>query len=73
MCIVGCPIFISYLLKKSTTDVDTMCGNTWIIVTQKSCVPHYQIILQLTTGNMASVKHMAHQRAVGKLCMIMVQ
>ena len=31
--------------KRKNTDYDTMCGNTLLLVTQKSGVPHFQIIL----------------------------
>ena len=54
-------------------DVDTMCGNTWLSVTQETCVPHYQMILKLMACTMSSVKHMTDQKAFGKLCLISLQ
>ena len=44
-----------------------MCGNTQLIVIQKACVPHYHILIQLTTGTFSRVNTMKHQRATGKL------
>ena len=35
-----------FVRKKRTADVDTMCGNTWLTVTHKASVTHYQIVLQ---------------------------
>ena len=39
-----------------------MCGNTFITVIRKSCVPNCQLLLQLTTHTMVKVYHMPHQR-----------
>ena len=40
------------------TGVNTMYGNTLPWVTHKVCVSHCQLLLQLTTSTMASLKHM---------------
>ena len=37
-------LYIFILIKKVKTDVDTMCGNTSLTVTQKAYVPNYQIL-----------------------------
>ena len=38
-------IFNLKIKDKVSTDVDTMCINTWLIYTRKACVPHYQILI----------------------------
>ena len=58
--------------KKKKTDADTMYGNTSLTVTQKACVPHYRLLLQLTTGTMSRVNHMTHQRSNGNVSVIVV-
>ena len=43
---VGCPIFIfCKKIRRKKTDADTMCGDSFLTVTQKACVPHFQILL----------------------------
>ena len=74
ICSVGFPRFVFSTLmmknkikikKNRKTGVDTMCDNKSLPVYHKACVPHCQIRLQLTTFNVAIVKHMTHQRSVG--------
>ena len=58
--------------KKRNTDIDTMCGDKSIQVTQKAYVPHYHKFLQHITWTMSSVNTMKHQRAFRKSFMIRV-
>ena len=66
------PIRISREKNNYNPDADTVYGDTSLQVTQNSCVVHSQILLQLTTCTMASVKHVSHQIYLGKFCMIRV-
>ena len=56
--------------KKKNSDADNLCGNKLLPVTQKACVPQYQLLIQWTTYTMSSENHMPHHRSIDKLCMI---
>ena len=58
--------------KKSKNDADIMCAIKALPVIQKSCVPHCQILIQLTTHTMVRVNHVPYQRVFGNIYMITV-